>query len=132
MRPAALDPRARPPAEARRAQCARARELTHADTESWFARTREDGLGFADLLSMGKRPTPWRVLPSMQPSPGEYNPSLVRGLDFFIQQIALRNMTCVLMLGNMWPWSGGFAQYVSWADESSIPYMPPAARGRLG
>ena len=99
------------------------------DTESWFARTREDGLGFADLLSMGKRPTPWRVLPSMQPSPGEYNPSLVRGLDFFIQQIALRNMTCVLMLGNMWPWSGGFAQYVSWADESSIPYMPPEPEG---
>ena len=39
-------------------------------------------------------------------------------------------MTCVLMLSNMWPWSGGFAQYVSWAeDDSPIPYMPPEPGG---
>ena len=33
------------------------------------------------------------------------------------------------MLGNMWPWSGGFAQYVSWATGTEIPYMPPAEGG---
>ena len=98
------------------------------DSEHWFARSREQ-IELSDLLHMGYRPTPWRVLPSMQPSPGVYNPSVVAGLDYFVAQLAARNMTCVLMLGNMWPWSGGLAQYVAWAEESSIPYMPPEPDG---
>ena len=82
--------------------------------ESWFA------LG---------APTPWRILPSMQPSPGVYNEAVVAGLDFLLAEMAKRDMTAVLMLGNMWPWSGGFAQYVSWAASDRIPYPPPAAGG---
>ena len=82
--------------------------------ESWFA------LG---------APTPWRILPSMQPSPGVYNEAVVAGLDFLLAEMAKRDMTAVLMLGNMWPWSGGFAQYVSWAAGDRIPYPPPAVGG---
>ena len=81
------------------------------DRESWFV------LG---------APTPWRILPSMQPSPGAYNEAVVAGLDFLLAEMAKRDMTAVLMLGNMWPWSGGFAQYVSWAAGVPVPY-PPAS-----
>lgn len=73
--------------------------------------------------------TPWRIVPTMQPRPGQYNMAVVRGLDFLLAQLRVRNMTAVLMLGNMWPWSGGFAQYVSWSSGSLIPYMPPARGG---
>ena len=84
------------------------------DRESWFA------LG---------APTPWRILPSMQPSPGVYNEAVVAGLDYLLAEMAKRDMTAVLMLGNMWPWSGGFAQYVSWVAGDRIPYPPPAVGG---
>ena len=84
------------------------------DRESWFA------LG---------APTPWRILPSMQPSPGAYNEAVVAGLDFLLSEMAKRDMTAVLMLGNEWPWSGGFSQYVSWAGGGRIPYPPPAVGG---
>jgi mannan endo-1,4-beta-mannosidase len=104
------------------------------DTESWFARSRDDGWGWSDTTALGRRPTPWRVVPSMQPTPGTYNLGVVAGLDYLVAALARRNMTCVLMLGNMWPWSGGFAQYVEWGDAvsaspSSIPYMPPERGG---
>ena len=100
------------------------------DSESWFAREREHVMpGLSDLFSLGQQPTPWRVVPSLQPSPGEYNDAVLRGLDTFVSAVAQRNMTCVLMLGNMWPWSGGFAQYVAWSEGSPIPYMPPEPGG---
>ena len=73
-----------------------------------------------------ERSTPWRILPSMQPSPCAYNEAVVAGLDFLLAEMAKRDMTAVLMLGNMWPWSGGFAQYVSWAAGVPVPY-PPAS-----
>ena len=82
------------------------------DRESLFP-GRFDALG---------APTPWRILPSMQPSPGAYNEAVVAGLDFLLAEMARRDMTAVLMLGNMWPWSGGFAQYVSWATGVPIPF----------
>ena len=89
------------------------------DTEPWFT-----------LSTLSHQPTPWRVLPSMQPRPGLYNDGVVAGLDFLLAELARRDMTAVLCLNNMWPWSGGFAQYVSWATgEDRIPYMPPAEGG---
>jgi mannan endo-1,4-beta-mannosidase len=33
------------------------------------------------------------------------------------------------MLSNFWQWSGGFAQYISWASGGPIPYPPPAPGG---
>jgi mannan endo-1,4-beta-mannosidase len=32
-------------------------------------------------------------------------------------------MTVVLLLSNMWQWSGGFAAYVSWATGETAPPM---------
>jgi mannan endo-1,4-beta-mannosidase len=33
-----------------------------------------------------------------------------------------RDLTAVVMLGNYWQWSGGFAQYLEWAGQGPIPY----------
>ena len=80
------------------------------------------GAGLVDLaLSVGSA-TPWRVLPAMQPSPGLYNDGVVAGLDFLLVELARRDMTAVLVLGNTWPFTGGFAQYVAWATGKEIPY----------
>jgi mannan endo-1,4-beta-mannosidase len=38
-----------------------------------------------------------------------------------------RELKAVLCLNNFWHWSGGFAQYVSWAEGSAIPYPPQQA-----
>lgn len=82
-----------------------------------------------DGILTSERTTPYRVLPSMMPSPGQYNEDLLDGLDFVMHALRARNLTATLVLSNMWPWSGGFAQLVSWTDDSEIPYMPPAPWG---
>ena len=39
-------------------------------------------------------------------------------------------MVAVVCLNNMWPWSGGFAQYINWLTGEKIPYPPPAENGK--
>jgi len=65
---------------------------------------------------------PYRIVPSAQPSPGVYNEELLKGLDFLLDEMAKRNLTAVVMLGNYWHWSGGFAQYLNWVGAGPIPY----------
>lgn len=74
--------------------------------------------------SEGPDTEPWRIVPSMQPSPGQYNPEILEGLDFLLFEMRKRQMYAVMCLNNFWHWSGGFAQYVAWADgsEAKIPY----------
>jgi len=36
--------------------------------------------------------------------------------------MSTRNMKAVMVLNNFWHWSGGMAQYVSWATNTPIPY----------
>jgi mannan endo-1,4-beta-mannosidase len=80
--------------------------------------------------SEGNINTPWAVQPAMQKEPGVYNDELWKGLDFLLAEMKNRDMTAVVCLNNFWPWSGGFAQYVSWANKNeSIPYPPPAENG---
>lgn len=80
--------------------------------------------------SEGSINTPWSVQPTMQKQPGVYNEELWIGLDFLLAEMKKRNMTAVVCLNNFWPWSGGFAQYVSWANKNeTIPYPPPAEGG---
>ncbi|REG94804.1 glycoside hydrolase 5 family protein [Flavobacterium aquicola] len=80
--------------------------------------------------SEGSLKTPWAVQPAMQKEPGIYNEKLWEGLDFLLAEMKKRDMTAVVCLNNFWPWSGGFAQYVSWANKNeSIPYPPPAENG---
>lgn len=73
--------------------------------------------------SEGPDTEPWRIIPSMQPSPGFYNTQVLDGLDFLLDEMRKRNMYAVMCLNNFWHWSGGFAQYVVWAGGAvTIPY----------
>jgi len=79
--------------------------------------------------SEGPANQPLRVQPAMQEAPGVYNQEVLEGLDFLLQEMAKRNMKAVMCLTNFWHWSGGMAQYVAWADKTTIPYPPPAKDG---
>ena len=74
--------------------------------------------------SEGPSTEPWRVSPALQNSPGQYDPDLLRGLDFVLAEMGKRDLTAVIMLTNFWEWSGGMAQYRRWAGAGPIPYPP--------
>jgi mannan endo-1,4-beta-mannosidase len=54
-------------------------------------------------------------------APRDWDEDLLAGLDFCLAEMAKREMRAVLFLSNYWQWSGGFAQYVSWATGDTIP-----------
>lgn len=60
--------------------------------------------------------TPRKVRPILQPSPGEYNDTLLQALDRLLVELDRRQMKAVLYLNNSWSWSGGYASYLCWAD----------------
>ena len=95
---------------------------------------RLQSLGITNLRIMaaseGPDGEPWRMTPALQTAPGKYNDDLLDGLDFLLFEMGKRNLHAVLCLNNMWPWSGGMAQYVSWATGGPIPYPPPAEGGK--
>ncbi len=80
-------------------------------------------------LSEGTSSDPYRIIPAVQTSPTTINETLLQGLDFLLDEMKKRDMTAVICLSNFWPWSGGFAQWVSWFEKSSIPYPPPHPNG---
>jgi mannan endo-1,4-beta-mannosidase len=57
---------------------------------------------------------PFRVTPALVKEPGVYSPKLLKGLDYLLHQMQLRNMCAVLYFTNNWEWSGGMAQYLNW------------------
>gem|GEM_PF-155075 len=83
-------------------------------------------LGVTNLRVMaaseGPDTEPYRMVPALMISPGVYNASVLDGLDYLLAQIRTRGMRAVMVLNNYWHWSGGMAQYVSWYENSSIPY----------
>jgi mannan endo-1,4-beta-mannosidase len=64
----------------------------------------------------------YRVQPPLMIKPFQYDENILKGLDFLLVEMKKRNMYGVLVLGNFWHWSGGFAQYLSWLDGKPIPY----------
>lgn len=82
------------------------------------------------VASEGDADAPWRLQPCLQAEPGIYNEELLIGLDFLLTEMKKRDMVAVMCLNNFWPWSGGFSQYISWANNNeTIPYPPPAPNG---
>lgn len=83
-------------------------------------------LGITNLRVMaaseGPATEPQRVVPAVQNRPGVYDEEMLRGLDFFLSELARRRMRAVLILNNFFQWTGGMAQYVSWATGEPIPY----------
>ncbi|KAJ2551103.1 hypothetical protein EV175_003815 [Coemansia sp. RSA 1933] len=65
---------------------------------------------------------PDRMYPVLMEAPGTYNENVFAGLDWVLAQLPRFNMTATVTLTNYWTWSGGAAQYVSWATASEIPY----------
>jgi mannan endo-1,4-beta-mannosidase len=67
------------------------------------------------------------VSPATTNAFGQYNESLLVGLDYLLAELAKRDMTVVLYLNNYWQWSGGFTQYLSWID--GVPVKDPNVTG---
>ncbi|KAJ1998622.1 hypothetical protein H4R26_005389 [Coemansia thaxteri] len=78
-------------------------------------------LAASEGSQLGRQPD--RLYPALVPlGPGEYDESVFVGLDWFLAQLPRFNMTATVSLSNYWTWSGGAAQYVSWATGTPIPY----------
>lgn len=98
---------------------------------------RLKALGVANLRIMagseGPDDQPYRMLPSLQTSPGVYNPDVLDGLDYLLDEMKKRDMKAIMCLNNFWNWSGGMAQYIVWSGAAdSIPYPPPNPGGDWG
>jgi mannan endo-1,4-beta-mannosidase len=72
--------------------------------------------------SEGEDHLPYGIPVSMQPELGVYNEDILEGLDFLITEMQKRDMHAVICLSNLWHWSGGMSQYLSWATGKTIPY----------
>ena len=68
-----------------------------------------------------------KIEPSLQPEPGLYNDDVLAGLDFLMMELGKRGMTAVLYFNNAWEWSGGYTQYVAWANNT--PVLVPRVDG---
>lgn len=62
------------------------------------------------------------IHPALQTNPGVYNEDLWKGLDFLLSEMSKRDMKAIMVLGNFWTWSGGFPQYLKWANAGNIPF----------
>lgn len=85
---------------------------------------KEIGVNNLRVLASSEGPDtePFRVKPSLQPEPGVFNEEILKGLDFLLAEMDKREMRAVLILNNFFQWSGGMAQYISWATGEPIPY----------
>jgi mannan endo-1,4-beta-mannosidase len=83
-------------------------------------------LGLTNLRVMasseGPNTEPYRMVPALMISPGEYDGSVLDGLDFLLAEMGKRGQRAVMVLNNFWQLSGGMAQYVSWREKTPIPY----------
>ena len=68
-----------------------------------------------------------KIEPNLQSEPGVYNDEVLAGLDYLMMELGKRNMTAVLYFNNAWEWSGGYTQYVAWANEE--PVLVPRVDG---
>jgi mannan endo-1,4-beta-mannosidase len=72
---------------------------------------------------------PLRIVPSLQPSPGQYDAASMAGIVRLVQELEQRKLYAIFTMNNFWHWSGGMAQYLSWAGQGPVPYPPPAPGG---
>lgn len=68
-----------------------------------------------------------KIEPNLQSEPGVYNDEVLAGLDYLMMELGKRNMTAVLYFNNAWEWSGGYTQYVAWANDE--PVLVPRVDG---
>ncbi|MDE5901872.1 MAG: beta-galactosidase [Muribaculaceae bacterium] len=61
------------------------------------------------------------VWPTLQTSPGVYDPVMLRGLDNLLARLEERRMKAVVYLNNAWEWSGGYGTYLEWSGHGAAP-----------
>ena len=71
--------------------------------------------------SDGERGVTTKVEPTLQVAPGEYNDTILAGLDFLLMEMGKRDMVAVLYLNNSWEWSGGYGYYLEQAGCGRAP-----------
>ena len=71
--------------------------------------------------SDGERGVKTKVEPTLQIRPGEYNDTILAGLDYLLMEMGKRDMVAVLYLNNSWEWSGGYGFYLEQAGEGKQP-----------
>ena len=81
------------------------------------------------VATEGPDSEPFRIVPTIQPAMGQYDPAGIGGVMRFSEELQKRGLYAIYMLNNFWQWSGGFAQYLSWAGAGPIPYPPPTPNG---
>jgi len=55
-----------------------------------------------------------RVGPPLQPTQGQFNDDVLKGLDIVLAEMGKRGMKGIVFISNNWEWSGGFQQYLIW------------------
>lgn len=79
-------------------------------------------LGVTNLrvLGSGERSPAKVALDPTFRGPGEdYDANLLKGLDFLLAEMALRDMKAVIYLNNFWDWSGGMPAYLRWTGNGT-------------
>ena len=71
--------------------------------------------------SDGEQGIATKVEPTLQKAPGEYNDTLLAGLDYLLMEMGKRGMKAVLYLNNSWEWSGGYGYYLEHAGLGKAP-----------
>ncbi len=71
--------------------------------------------------SDGERGVKTKVEPTLQTAPGEYNDTILAGLDYLLMEMGKRDMVAVLYLNNSWEWSGGYGYYLEQAGAGKAP-----------
>lgn len=57
---------------------------------------------------------------ALQPAPGEFDESILQGLDYVVEEAGRRDLRLILPLVNYWPNYGGMDQYVSWSPTARV------------
>ena len=71
--------------------------------------------------SDGEQGITTKVEPTLQRRPGEYNDTILAGLDYLLMEMGKRDMVAVLYLNNSWEWSGGYGFYLEHAGAGKAP-----------
>ncbi len=90
---------------------------------------RLKALGLTNLRIMAsgeEGPVKSSIKPGFVNAAGEYNETLLEGLDFAMAEIGKRGMAAVLCLTNFWEWSGGMMNRLFYATGQYMDMNDPA------
>ena len=76
-------------------------------------------LGLTNVRILGSSelsPLKNSVTPAFRTRSGDYDETLLRGLDFALAEMGDRGMRAVIYLTNFWEWSGGMMTYLYWTN----------------